>query len=74
MDYSEVLSRQAGFTKPGAGYPAYINVQQVQVGVMQITLRSPAGDGGEPGVCATIQMTPDEFRTWLSEIAERVLA
>ena len=65
-----MTNKQVGFTPPGGAYPPYVNVSEVQSGVIQITVRSPKGDApdGPMGVTAYIQMSVEDFRAFLADI------
>lgn len=56
-------------TAPGARYPAYISVNQMPDGTVEITTRSAPVDG-TPGRTATRSLTREEARAMAQDILD----
>lgn len=65
--------KQAGFTPPGADFPPYVNIREVDDGLIEVTVRgAKVADQIGPGPIAAIQMSADEFKALIGDAFARI--
>ena len=60
----------AAHTDPGCSYPAYMSINRLPDGAVEITVRSPASPDGKCGDTAAMAMTCDIARATLTQALE----